>query len=655
MRKGGALIVALMVSIVLAVILSGLIFSVNVNSNEVFRSIDETKLFFEAEGAAKQMLKQLSIPANYTNNSYSVTKTVEGVDKTIKIDIVVNKTAIGFIVTCKAYRGNRSCTVTVTPTSSPLLSDVFHNIAKFGGVFRPGFMVFGSIYQTGEARITFAEKNGTIETPIFYGVVKVNMNNPYDYYKNEERDHWTFNNNNPYSGIENSTYNQYGIERDAYDPFNNPNSTLSNFQRGLLIAATAEGSGSQTADWSEAKMKGALEKTFRGDPDLNMAFNNRMDPVEPEMSFETYSDLSHKAQPITSSSSTVKQLPIYNDLGMTSGKNSRRNVELTFTGGKMKFKIMKNDGSMTMEKELEIDQGSGTKVLIVPKEYGDLYVKGEVTSDLAIVTEKDNIVISDDLYTTNYASFKDTNPNADSYKPNEDNTINSVKSKSDNQNIKLALIPAHNDTRYDAKLPSGTTYVKVNGKGNWTNQADDSFTNESFYSLEMGASGDKIFMPSKGTVKIVKNDNTDNSNSNPLLVTAAIYSRHGAMTTFKGESSYSNLVGVTDGMAPEGVYSNIEKQWYNIHDADKFFNNKVPFMLVGACLAYDMPHTYRKDIADKGLVPLLIPSKPFLDGELPPAMKAGGGSQTAKYKEGLDEFNKATIIFTNLKWEVKRD
>ena len=654
-NKGFSLIGAIMISVIMAILVAGAVFLLKRNTDMVNGEVNKTRLFHAAEGGMQFLLKKLRIPSNYKNSSFSYKATKSASDlglsgAKINLNLQIVRRGNNYELTSTSIENGRTCTISLTPQSESLLKYAFFSLAKFGSVIPYDTVILGDMYNNGRVRVQVRGTTGNFEGPRFYGDVDVNtLNNPYTEPNESEWAYWFARWSNvsgiePKSG-EKPNSRQWGYVADnpsgGYRPYVTPSRWYggftydgdlnSKYYRGLNMSFRSYSYSEVGGNVPNDKMEELLDDCFRGN------FNYDSPLQSPEMQVVPWSEM------MSPSSKALKIEPTHPELAgkMTSGTNTNNRVVANFkSNGKVNIKVYNGDNQSTVLKDLGELSYNGKDYLTFAKEFGDIYVAGEIKSSITIVTEKDNIVIYDDLYSTEYRPYKDLNINLSNYDETDDNNpLNKLKSTT--SNVHVGLIPMHDtENRY--------WYGYYKDKENM-------FNNESFGTAQRW--GDIYSYPRYSTIKVKQNNNTDSPNNNNLLVTAAVYAQHNSMVLLPSNANYSDGSWL-------GYYS-YDNDWNDMHTinggmdnwAKKWSsNNKI--LLMGSYIGYDYPSTSGEaTFGDpKGLKPIMVTNPSFRTGSVPPGFKVKevDGSGSGEYKMGTDEWGKKIVVLDTegLNWEV---
>jgi len=413
-KKGGAIIVALMISIILGLLSSGLyvvfINSVNGANSQVIKS----RLFWAAEAGSnfttkKLMAEQYSVFIDSTkarlavkSGIYKRTLIIDGI--TVNVEAKVKQDAVSntnWTVTSTANNGSGTCTVKIENIKPQTQLD---NSAFFGGESIAGydykFRFYGKIYFNGAQKIIWTSGAGK-GGPRFYGLVESGSSrktiglagneNPFASWSSYE-------NSNLSNRLAGTTYEKGLAEVNSPNDAN-ASAALNRFDD--IFKASKNGVGYRTnsnpidikdlADsWNNIRTD---SKTLIIAPTVSSALDGKdMRVVYTVLGGKTYADLYVKPKnpAVTTQNQWVRMEQWCKGTVNSAGIVDFQNVN-TPTTNLVKGRIEIQDGQT-----LFIHGQSGWN--------GDVYVNGVTNKTVSLVTKRSNIMIDGDLYVDGLAN-----------------------------------------------------------------------------------------------------------------------------------------------------------------------------------------------------------------------------------------------------------
>lgn len=406
-KKGSVFVIVLMVTTMVA-IATGATYLVIDNSAKINEErIDDSKVYFAAESGAHVAYKWLTNQSyedfngnvNAINVASNFSKTVDVNDITATLSASVDTTSGRPIwkLTSIADDGNTKCTITLDSvigvSVAQYTTHFFQEID--GGYLTDNQNYIGKAFFTG--KVPLMQGDNSDEWCSFYGGMVESTSNS---------NTWT-----------NKTHITNLIHG---------NDELNFWEKGLKLNFNQSYSGPTAVP----DLVGDLNDIFRWGFETGA-------PVQ-----DPY-DMTYTWDEIRSDGGTLN---ITNDFMGVSLSNSYP-LEITFNGS----------GTVTIKhrnKTKTVTQGTYNKIA-VPGACGDVKLKGEVTHDMTIVTEYDDVHIIDDYYSSALKSYKDKdNDLFDDYDPDEDNIIKQLMSDNvQHNNVEMGIIGGLRNT--------GTTYLEV--------------------------------------------------------------------------------------------------------------------------------------------------------------------------------------------------
>ncbi|MBN1970091.1 MAG: hypothetical protein JXR48_16535 [Candidatus Delongbacteria bacterium] len=364
-NKGGILIVVVMVATVVTIIASGISVYLNFSTNLTFASIDRSKLYYAAESGANYNLKWLKniqyVNFDINNNASTTADGFTNEDRslsindctvTLKAEVDTSLTYPQWKLISEATNGKQTCRITYESVKSVSAlqycnftgEDMWDNTNVS---FTTSQNWFGKTYWDGKIPIKVESGN---KTATFFGLAETASKKRSTRGNDSTNDYWHFT-----------------------DPI------LASYYKGLNIF----GSNVNKA----ASLLSILNNTFRGGYNYSV----------PEQPLE---DMAISWSEFTAHPQAVN-LANYGLSGSLSIYFSKNLPAFTYDGTDYPlgdYAIVTDSNG----KKVIIPQNSSTKVITVPSSLGGTHIKGEVTSDITIVTQSDNIYFDGDFYATDY-------------------------------------------------------------------------------------------------------------------------------------------------------------------------------------------------------------------------------------------------------------
>jgi len=403
--KGSALIVVIMVVTILVILGVGQL--VLVDQITKVSSSEQTKnqLFWAAEAGANHAFYALDECTGDTKSNLDGNAAAAATLLTTKLEaltfgnvttkVTVDYTSPKFKITSVATLNGKTCTVVIDellgipPLDFPM---IIHNGMENGKGLDPGTNMFGKTYFGGWANpITYDNGDGTFDTPVFWGPVISSATknaNPSVYYKG-------------FNANQNADMSKF-FENGDYAAGLHLNNRIK----------TTTGNNSNSADYTKEQVVDRVNQMFKG------TYKYAQPLPDAKALTLTWSEFSAYTDNVTKISTS--------DVAFST--HAGKDIKIVFNGNtaSVYFKKVDNatlgdgtgsDSSKYYPTPTVIDLTSTSTnghLLLIDKNFGSVFIEGNIGASTTMVTEANNVVITDDLYYTelngktwNGTEFKD--------------------------------------------------------------------------------------------------------------------------------------------------------------------------------------------------------------------------------------------------------
>ena len=371
MKKGAVLIMVIMITTIITIIAAGLITTIRSNSDITYSAINRTNLFYAAEAGATYNIKWLknltydnlmdTTYANIIAETYtSANTTFQEYENDITVSLSANVTNTNGLIEWElistSEQNGKKCIITrndIRPANAFQYcnftgSALFDNWAVY---FTTSQNWFGKSYW--EGKIPLGVEKQTIAT--FFGLAETASTKHSTKGIDSGNDTWLF----------------------GEDPTN----ILETYADGLNMFNTT---GINTVD----KLNTLLNKGFRDGYKSGIAPQPMEDMAEPWVNI---------TNPTLFNTHTIDTTLFANNA----------DIYIKFEDSKI---YMSSSNSFLPSSSYEIAQGE-QEILAIPSKYNDVHIFGEISHDISVITQSDDILIEGDIYATDYSDFTELKDN----------------------------------------------------------------------------------------------------------------------------------------------------------------------------------------------------------------------------------------------------